>query len=181
MPLNKTNSADFRHNRNVSKTTQLLSIDKLVQEVIATYQREFFGKNIVVETDLSPINAAGDAELIKSAFSSLMVNATSLMNNGGAMTVTLVDGNHQWELEVAESSDAIHPENRSDIGKKTAPMGSAADGELPTIIPFPESQHLRDANRAAMSHGGHVQTWDCPQGGMAYVLVIPKPGSSFPA
>jgi hypothetical protein len=27
---------------------------------------------------------------------------------------------------------------------------------------------------AAEAHGGHVQTWDCPSGGTANVLIIPK-------
>lgn len=168
----------------MSQAKQLLSIDSLVQEMIDSYQSEFFEKNIVVETDLSQINAVGDAELIKSAFASLIGNAQELMAKGGSLTVTLVDGNHQWELEVADNINEAYSELKSvdaDEKKEAEGDGSVAAEELPTVIPFPKTEHLRNATRAAMSHGGHVQSWECPQGGTAYVLVIPKPRNSFPA
>ncbi len=180
MQRKKTNSAESLHRRNVSQVKQLLSIDKLVQEVIESHQSEFFEKNIVVETDLSHITAVGNSDLIKSAFASLIGNAHQLMTNGGTLTVTLVDGNHQWELEVADNINEAYSEPGSDIDRKMETQRSAAE-DLPTVIPFPDTEHLRNATRAAMSHGGHVQSWECPQGGTAYVLVIPKPRNSFPA
>ena len=181
MPLRKTNSPDFRCGRNSSKARQLLSIDKLVQEVIASHQRDLVEKNIVVQTDLSRINAFGDSELIKSAFASLIGNAKELMDKGGELTVTLVDGNHQWELEIADCVDADPAGPKPDIDRQSETAKSDGHRELPTVIPFLDTEHLRNATRAAMSHGGHVQTWDCPQGGTAHVLVIPKPRNSFPA
>jgi len=33
---------------------------------------------------------------------------------------------------------------------------------------------LREVYAAADAHGGHVQTWNCPSGGTANVLIIPK-------
>ena len=53
------------------------------------------------------------------------------------------------------------------------PSGDAVD-ELPIIIPFPFNDSLRSAYRAALKHEGEIQSWDCPQGGRAYVLVIPR-------
>lgn len=181
MQPKKKNSAEYLHRRNASPATQLLAIDKLVQEVIESYQSDFVEKNIVVETDLSQINAVADSELIKSAFAALIGNAQELMSNGGELTVTLVDGNHHWELEVADNLNEAYSERKTDADKKTETSESTAARELPTVIPFPDTDHLRNATRAAMSHGGHVQSWECPQGGTAYVLVIPKPRNSFSA
>jgi hypothetical protein len=177
MQRKKNNSAEIPHQRDRSPAKQVLSIDKLVQEVIDSHRGKFLEKNIVVETDLSQINAVGDSELIKSAFASLIGNAQELMTRGGSLTVTLVDGNHQWELEVADNVNEAYSESAL-AGETTGTDRSSKAHELPMVIPFPDTEHLRNAARAAMSHGGHVQSWECPQGGTAYVLVIPKARNS---
>lgn len=140
-----------------------VSVDQLVMEVIESQRHEFFDRNIQVETDLASVETLADSQLVKAAFASLIGNATELMETGGELTVTLIDSSHQWELEVADSCPVESPPNTE-----------AAESDLPTLIPFPQTEHLRNAHRAAMSHGGQVQTWDCPQGGTAHVLVIPK-------
>lgn len=179
MQPKNTNPAELRYRRELSRAKQLLSIDKLVREVIESHQSEFFEKNIVVETDLSQIDAVGDSELIKSAFASLIGNAQEILTGGGSLTVTLVDGNYQWELEVADNAHEAYSESKPAAGGNSGSDRFATTNELPTVLPLPDSQHLRNAARAAMSHGGHVQSWDCPQGGTAYVLVIPKPRNSL--
>lgn len=79
------------------------------------------------------------------------------------MSVTLVDGNFQWELEVADSSNG---EDWHTVVRENQ--------DLPRIVTDELDAHMSTAHQLAMSQGGQIQTWNCPQGGIANVLVIPK-------
>lgn len=153
-------------------SAKTVSINKLVQDVIDSHQPELSERNIVIETDLATVKAVADLQLIRTACDALINHANELMKNGGELSITLIDGNHQWELEVADNAGRF-PTSQLELNLMFSEPGSEAD-EVPTILPFPRSEHLRKAYSAASSHGGQLQTWDCPQGGTAHVLVIPK-------
>ena len=86
------------------------------------------------------------------------------------MSVTLVDGENQWELEVADSLPHTKRGMMPADATTTTPLSLYA----PEIQVLPESERLRLAMDVAMNHGGQIQTWNCPQGGKANVLVIPR-------
>ena len=82
-------------------------------------------KNITIETDLDGTHVQADQNLVVPATASLLTNAINAMPAGGVLSVTLVDTDSQWELEVADSGRSPSrfnaPENTSN---ETRPMKS---------------------------------------------------------
>lgn len=153
-----------------SMELQSCSVTELASELIDTNKSSFERQRINIEMDMQPIRAMIDSELVRKALSGLILNAIESTPPGGEITITSIDGIHQWEIEVADSSHSGRVDNFSelDIGRECPDM------DFPTLIPFPRSENLRDAYRAAFKHEGQIQCWECPQGGMAYVLVVPR-------
>lgn len=75
------------------------------------------------------------------------------------LAITLINGNSQWELEVA--ADFENRNSRS----QNSPIRS---GSQPA---FEGREQLREI---AFACGGELEQWDCPQGGQAIVLVVAK-------
>ncbi|MCH2182223.1 MAG: hypothetical protein MK108_09485 [Mariniblastus sp.] len=143
-----------------------IEINHLTKDLVASFTSRFEKQNIRVETDLPEVTADVFPEVIHRAVANLIENAIDAMPKGGELLVTLVDCRHQWELEVADTSSlqeslSTFPETEID----NEPIRLQAD-----CAP----ERLEIANSAAMVHGGQVQTWECPQGGTANVLVIPR-------
>lgn len=131
-------------------------------------------KSIDIETDLAGVTAVASPGLIIPAVGNLLSNAIAAMPLGGELSVTLVETDAQWELEVADSGP------KPSRFKTTAPalLTSAAtvenDDDLPTVLEFEAHRTLLVVDRLAREHNGMVQIYSCPLGGTAHVLIIPK-------
>jgi len=163
--------------RSNNDSNRRIAVDELVQDVIDSYESDFRKRNIVIRTELSSVTAAVDLLLIRTAFVALINHSVQLLKNGGELSITLIDGQHHWELEVANQTVRF-PTSQEELDLMFSEKVQAMD--IPSVLPFPASNHLRSAYRAALSHGGQLQMWDCPQGGTAYVLVIPKRTNQIP-
>ena len=150
-----------------SSSCDLADIGQLVDKVLYKLHPEIERGNVNVETDVCELVASIDSNTIEAAIKNLIQHAINIMPQGGDISVTLIDGNYQWELEVADSSTTF---------TSNASFSPLADSpnRLNRVMPQVVDQFLVDAHRLALRHGGQIQSWDCPQGGMANVLVIPK-------
>jgi hypothetical protein len=168
MRLNDSRSRDRISQQQIDR--QRVSVSKLVNELLLSLSDHFAGGNITVELDVQPLETSANAALITRAIKSLMQNALGAMPLGGELSVTLIDMPHQWELEIADTST-----NRLvEAALKKSSVENPTPDSKPKTFPFQHDRDLRDVYAAADAHGGHVQTWDCPDGGTANVLVIPK-------
>ena len=147
-------------------TSQSRNVEQFIRELVDVYRPKMTEQKIVLETDFDSFDACVSPSLLHSAAAALVENAIEAMPNGGEISITLIDGKFQWELEVADSLGMAF----NSFERKT----QKSDESLPVIIPFPETEKLRNAHRAAMQQGGQIQSWSCPQGGTAHVLVIPR-------
>ena len=145
---------------------QLKDIGQLTHEILDRYRPQMAGQNILLETDFDSVEALIATSKIHSIVTALIENALEPMSHGGEISVTIIDGKYQWELEVADSFGMAFG--------NADPLPRNSDEKLPTILPFPESQQLRDAHRTAISLGAQIETWNCPQGGTARVLTVPR-------
>lgn len=168
----------MQHNSNPNfRSEDAILVDQLVQSTVESYQPQFTKSSINVELDLENVEAAIDREMVRETTKLLLDNATEkMLAGGGTISVTLIDGEHQWELEVADTDGmAYHPFGHSNDDSAAINQPKANENEdLPVILQFPSTESLRQAYRLAAQHGGQIQTWDCPQGGTAHVLVVPK-------
>ena len=125
-------------------------------------------KNITIETDLEGVYVEADSVLVVPAAASLLTNAINAMPAGGVLSVTLVDTDSQWELEVADS------------GRTPSRFQAAQDPPRqmpehpPVFIEFLTHQALHEVGLLAEAYSGSMQTYPCPLGGSAHVLIIPK-------
>ncbi|MDG2184413.1 MAG: hypothetical protein P8K79_01970 [Mariniblastus sp.] len=147
-------------------TKTSIEINSLTKDLVASFTSRFEQHNIRVETDLPNVTADVFPEAIHRAVANLIENAIDSMPSGGELLVTLVDCRHQWELEIADTRSAdVLPPTEPDFNPENEPI---------RLQGMCVQEHLEIANSAAMIHGGQVQTWECPQGGTANVLVIPR-------
>ena len=176
MRLNDTSSKIARTTRQTTHRDRI-SISRLVNEIVLSLSDHFISSRITVELDVQALEVHANAPLIQAALKGLMQNALQSMKHGGELSVTLIDSPHQWELEVADTStnrlveaSILKDEPSSDdcLNESQAAIG------LPMVTPDLNRDSLNDVHVAAEAHGGHVQTWNCPSGGTANVLIIPK-------
>jgi len=170
MRLNDPTSKPARTTRQTSDRERI-SISRLVNEIVLSLSDHFTDSRITVELDVQPLEVEANPRLILAALKDLMQNALQSMTRGGELSVTLIDCPHQWELEVADTStnrlvEASIPKDQ--IKPETETIG------FPINATNLNRESLAAVHAAAEAHGGHVQTWDCPSGGKANVLVIPK-------
>ena len=156
-----------------------IEVNAVVKMTVDACRSLFEENSINVELDLERVETRIDRELVRKTTQLLLDNASQKMLDGGTISITLIDGQHQWELEVADSDGmAYQPFGHTDFAtQKSNPRqvdNTKSNGDLPVIIQFPATDALRDAYRIAAQHGGQIQTWDCPQGGTAHVWVVPK-------
>lgn len=150
-----------------SSSCDLADIGKLVDKVLYKLHPEIERHNVNVETDVCELVAPVDSSTIEEAIKNLIQHAINILPQGGEISVTLIDGNYQWELEVADSSTSFT------TNASFSPLAENPN-QLNRLVPQIYDQFLVDAHRLALRHGGQIQSWDCPQGGMANVLVVPK-------
>lgn len=161
----------------VPKRPEQHSVTDLISDTLDDVKPLLVERNIQMDLDLQPIEAVYDRRLIGLVVANLVRNAIDACPSGMELSVTTIDGPHQWELEVADSSEYVDS-CQSAIGTLSDDSGNPG---LPRVIPFPHTEFLRAAYRAAFAHGCRIQNWRCPLGGMAYVLTVPRhPGGLCP-
>jgi signal transduction histidine kinase len=174
MRLNDASSQSARTTRQTSDRDRI-SISRLINEIVLSLSDHFTSSRITVELDVQSLEVHANGPLIRDALKGLMQNALQSMQRGGELSVTLIDCPHQWEVADTSTnrlveasilkdqpSPAIHPSEQPE----TIGMARDATGS--------DCESLSVVYAAAEAHGGHVQTWNCPSGGTANVLIIPK-------
>lgn len=125
-------------------------------------------RNITIETDLDGVDIEAASVLVVTAAASLLTNAINAMPAGGVLSVTLVETDSQWELEVADSGRTPSRFN--------APQNTSTEisEHPPVFIEFLSHKVLHEVEQLAEDFSGCLQTYPCPLGGSAHVLTIPK-------
>ena len=172
---NPSVSSDDEKNAN----DQTEPVCDLVTSVVDTFRADCDQKNIVIEMDVEGCHATANHDFVEDAGTALITNAIASMPAGGELSVTLVETPYQWELEVADSganpSKLGKTNGKSDfINERLETTSTPEDQDLPHIIEFPTAESIRDVIRLAQSHNATVESWTCPLGGTAWVLVVPK-------
>jgi len=121
--------------------------------------------------DLEEVTAPYDRKLVHRAVTAMVENAIEAMPEGGELEATLVNAEYQWELEIADSGKSTDEE------KYTTPAqtGDTAIDNLPRIVGTETNVHMGVLNQLSILMNATVQSWNCPLGGTAHVLVVPKP------
>lgn len=140
---------------------------ELVEEVCQPLASHLATQAIQAVIDI-PANQTitADRELLRQAVQKLMFNAIDAMPEGGLLVATSAAGPNMIELEIADTGSALSDEERHQAFEllPTAQRGGTGWG-------------LAIVHRIAELHGGSVTAANCPEGGVAFTLRIPRPAA----
>jgi signal transduction histidine kinase len=140
-------------------------LQQLVEEVAQSLASSFSDRAIDTFIDI-PANQmiSADRTLLRRAVQNLMLNAIDAMPNGGSLVATSATTSSSVELEIADTGPTLSDEARHNI------FYSAAGGNRGEAW-----YALEIVRRIAELHNGNILVANCPEGGVAFTLQIPRP------
>lgn len=142
-------------------------LSDFVRQIVSGYRNTCDSKNVSMVLDLEEVSAPYDRKLVHRAVAAMVENAIEAMPQGGELEATLINAEHQWELEIADSGEQ---KSQTESETSAAPGG----GDLPKIVGVKDSDQMGMLNQLSVLMNATVQSWNCPLGGTANVLVVPK-------
>ena len=143
------------------------SLSDFVRQVVSEYRTTCDTKNVNVLMDLEDVATPFDQKLVHHAVAAMVENAIQAMPEGGELEATLVNAEYQWELEIADSGNRV-------VEEPVVEKPIENEQQLPRIVGVDTTAHMSKLNQLSILMNATVQTWNCPLGGTAHVLVVPK-------
>ena len=140
------------------------SLSDFVRQIVSGYRNTCESKNVHMVLDLEEVSAPYDRKLVHKAVAAMVENAIEAMPEGGELEATLINAEYQWELEIADSGATEFPESVTENSLHN----------LPRILGTDTNLHMGVLNQLSVLMNATVQSWNCPLGGTAHVLVVPK-------
>lgn len=157
-----TDLLNFTTERGPDRRT--IDVHELVNEIFTSLAPQTAAQGIDVEIDVPRgETAVADRDMLRRAVLNLALNALDAMPTGGQIVVTSFNGPNGLELEIADSGPGLSRENMRKLFEPfytTKPDGTG----LGLAIVF----------RIAEVHGGNVTAMNCPEGGAAFTIRIPR-------
>jgi signal transduction histidine kinase len=143
---------------------QTFLVGDLVNEVCESLEPQLDAQMIDIDIDVPPNTLlSGDREMLRRALLNLVLNAIDVMRDGGSLVITSYDGPRGFELEVADSGPGL-----SDEVKRRAFEPFYSTKQNGTGLGLAIVYHVAEA------HGGSVTAMNCPEGGAAFTIKIPR-------
>ena len=143
----------------------------LVDEICEAIGPQLEAQNIEVSVDVPPYGTVtADREMLRRAVLNLTLNAIDVMPRGGDLVITSFDGPRGFELEVADSGPGIAPDQAPRVFDPFFTTKDHGTGLGLAIV-----QRIADA------HGGKITVMNCPDGGAAFTIMLPRRGGEMRA
>jgi signal transduction histidine kinase len=143
---------------------QTFLIGDLVNEVCESLEPQLQAQMVDLDIDVPPNTLlTADREMIRRALLNLVLNAIDAMPGGGTLVITSYDSARGFELEVADSGPGLNDE-----AKRRAFEPFYSTKQNGTGLGLAIVYHVAEA------HGGTVTAMNCPEGGAAFTLKIPR-------
>jgi signal transduction histidine kinase len=140
------------------------SLPEFVEHVLEPIESRLSAQAIQTIIDIpSNQSITADQELLSRAVRNLILNAVEAMPRGGLLVVTSAAGPDAIELEVADTGEMLSDEQRQQAFEL-----------LPTAQRDGAGWGLAMVRRIVELHGGTVTVANCPDGGAAFTLRIPR-------
>ncbi|MCE9607535.1 MAG: HAMP domain-containing histidine kinase [Planctomycetia bacterium] len=145
-------------------TLGIVGVRALVEEVLASLRPQFAAQGIALRLDVATSTiVAADREALRRAVLNLVLNALDAMPHGGELAVTGVDCRNGVELEIADSGPGLSDEARRRAFEPFFTTKASGIGLGLAIV-----------YRLVESHGGNVTACNCPEGGAAFTIRLPR-------
>jgi signal transduction histidine kinase len=143
---------------------QTFLVGDLVNEVCESLEPQLEAQMIDVDIDVPPNTLlTADREMFRRAILNLVLNAIDAMRGGGELVITSYEGTRGFELEVADNGPGLTDEQKR---KAFEPFYSTKQNG--TGLGLSIVYHVAEA------HGGTVTAMNCPDGGAAFTIKIPR-------
>ena len=137
----------------------------IVHDILESLAPQLAAQRINAEVDVSPrVFVWADGDMLRRAVLNLVLNALDVMSDGGDLTITCVETARGVELEIADSGPGLTDDVRGQIFEPFFTTKSGGTGLGLAIV-----------QRIVEAHGGSVAACNCPQGGAAFTIAIPRP------
>lgn len=139
-------------------------IRRLVHEVCESLAPQLAAQGIETFLEMPRgMTVAADRDMVRRALLNLVLNALDAMPDGGQLVITACSGPRGFEVEVADTGPGIEPAALSRIFEPFFTTKSEGTGLGLAIV-----------HRIAEAHHGDVLAVNCPEGGAAFTLRIPR-------
>src|SRR6478752_3487069 len=143
---------------------QTFLVCDLVNEVCESLEPQLEAQMIDVDIDVPPNTLlSADREMIRRAVLNLVLNAIDAMPDGGTLVITSYDNARGFELEIADSGPGLNDEVKRRAFEPFYSTKQNGTGLGLAIV-----YHVAEA------HGGTVTAMNCPEGGAAFTIKIPR-------
>jgi two-component system, sensor histidine kinase FlrB len=143
---------------------QSFLVGDLVEEVCQSLEQPLEEHCIDLDVDVPPNTLlTADREMFRQAVWSLVQHSIDVMPHGGELVITSYEGPTGLELEVADSGPGL---SEQDLRQAYEPSTTGKQSGL--------EPGLVVAQQIAELHGGSVTAMNCPEGGAAITIKIPR-------
>ncbi|MEM8944632.1 MAG: ATP-binding protein [Planctomycetota bacterium] len=140
------------------------SVKELIDDICQAVGPQLDAQSIKVVTDINTTTRlSADREMLRRAVLNLVLNSLDFMPDGGDLVFTSIDGPQGFELEVADSGPGLPAEQLDQLFDPFYSTKATGTGLGLSIV-----------QRIAESHGGRVTAANCPEGGAAFTIEIPR-------
>lgn len=141
-----------------------LNVPALVDDVLSSLRPQFDAQGIRLIVDSpSSLVVAADPEAVRRALLNLVLNAVDAMPHGGELVVTTVACRDRVEIEIADSGPGLTDEAKRRAFEPFFTTKASGIGLGLAIV-----QRLMEA------HGGGIGVCNCPEGGAAFTIRLPR-------
>ncbi|MBX3424327.1 MAG: HAMP domain-containing histidine kinase [Pirellulales bacterium] len=136
----------------------------LVDEICESIGPQLEAQGIEASIDVPPYSTVtADREMLRRAILNLALNAIDVMPRGGDLVITSYDGPNGFEVEVADSGPGLPQEHKLRVFDPFFTTKDHGTGLGLAIV-----------QRIAEAHGGRVTALNCPDGGAAFTIELPR-------
>lgn len=143
---------------------QQFSLRPLVEEVLEALAPQLDAQDIRCELSVDPsLQLSADRDMMRRAVLNLVLNALDVMPQGGELVITACRTVQGIDLEVADSGPGIDRSLQNRLFEPFFTTKTEGTGLGLAIV-----------YRIAEAHGGRVTVMNCPEGGAAFTIHIPR-------
>ena len=144
--------------------SQVFEVRRLMEEITDSLAPQLSAQGIETVTDVPDgLSVFADRDMIRRAVLNLVLNAIDAMPEGGELVITSYSGFNGLEMEVADSGPGLADQVRQRAFEPFFTTKSGGTGLGLAIV-----------GRIAEVHGGEITIANCPEGGAAFTLRIPR-------
>jgi signal transduction histidine kinase len=146
-------------------TAELLTVVDVVSDALRPLAVRMANRRIVVDRQIpSNLQIWSDRQLLLETLRRLVQHAMERMPTGGEITITALENDWQTLIEVADEGPGVTERQPQEILDFLAASPRAL-----------EAVDLKEVHRTIRMQGGSLEILDCPEGGSAFTICLPRP------